>query len=147
NGAVHARWSDGRATTSVTRHCHYQRPRPSLMLAEVQQPERLLHISDAAALTDVQAALHPGWRSEAVSLLDDPRWRGQLVACHATVISGSDVDLDAALWRAIDGGSWVAPQLAVTSFLLDPEFEARAEQRLLSVTRRGPKVIAALVRV
>jgi hypothetical protein len=116
------------------------------MLAEMPQPERLLHISDVEALPAVQAALHPHWRDEARVLLGDPRWRGQLVACAAIVISGSDVDLEEALWRALDAGSWVAPQLVVTLFLLDPQFETRAEERLLSVTRRGPKVIAALVR-
>ena len=116
------------------------------MLADVILPERLLHFADPEALTSVVAALYASWRTEALALLGDPRWRGQLVACAAIVIAGSDRDLDVALWRALDGGSWVAPQLVVTAFLLDPEFEARAEERLLSVTRRGPKVIAALVR-
>jgi hypothetical protein len=116
------------------------------MLAEVTLPERLLHLPDATALNDIAIALHPGWHAEALGLLRELRWRDQLVACAAIVLYGGDVDLQAALWHAIDGGSWIAPQLVTTAFLLDRDFEPRAEDRLLSLTRRGPKVVASLVR-
>jgi len=50
------------------------------------------------------------------------------------------------LWRAIDGASWVAPQLVAAALIADPEFEARAAERLGDVMRRPPKTIGALVR-
>jgi hypothetical protein len=34
------------------------------------------------------------------------------------------------LWGRLDQGSWVAPQVAVVLFMIDPEFEAQARQRL-----------------
>ena len=51
-----------------------------------------------------------------------------------------------ALWRAIDGTSWVAPQLVAAAFVLDERFAAHAEERLLDVARRPPKTIGALLR-
>jgi hypothetical protein len=50
------------------------------------------------------------------------------------------------LWRAIDGASWIAPQLIACAFLGDSAFIVRAEERLLGVERRPPKTIGALVR-
>ena len=116
------------------------------MLADVTLPDRLLQCLDADAFAEVRANLHDDWRAEALRLLDDPRWRGQLVACAAIVLRGGDRELDAACWRALDGGSWVAPQLVATLFLHDPDFAPRVEERLLSVSRRSDKVIGALVR-
>jgi hypothetical protein len=116
------------------------------MLADFAHPEHLLHIPGRDTLDPVVALLHPEWRAEALTLLAETRWREQLVACAAIVLAGSDVELNAALWRALDGGSWVAPQLVATAFLVDPEFEPRAEERLLAVTRRSPKAVASLVR-
>ncbi|MGZ3443122.1 MAG: hypothetical protein ACXVDD_26555, partial [Polyangia bacterium] len=52
----------------------------------------------------------------------------------------------AALWRAVDGSSWVAPQLVAAAFVADGAFAARAAERLGDITRKPPKTIGALVR-
>lgn len=58
-------------------------------------------------------------------------WRGALVACAALHGACTLEALDL-LWEALDQGSWVAPQIAITLWMLDPRFEERARQRLLS---------------
>ncbi len=115
------------------------------MLADYASPPDLLLLSrDALAL--VSSLLHDDWRAEALRLLDDRNWRLQLVACAALVLSGGDDATEVGVWRALDQGSWIAPQLVATAFLLDAEFVARAEERLLDVRPRAPKAIGALVR-
>ncbi len=59
---------------------------------------------------------------------------------------GSDGAAFAQIWRAIDGASWIAPQLVACAFFGDVGFVAHAEERLLGVERRPPKTIGALVR-
>lgn len=115
------------------------------MLKDVPSPARLLHL-DGGVLADVGAALHASWRDEAVALLDERNWRGHVIACAAALLGGSSAPLNEAVWRAFDTGSWAAPQLVATAFLIDTQFDTRAEERLLSPSRRGPKAIAALVR-
>lgn len=60
-------------------------------------------------------------------------WRPQIVGAVAALLSptvhASWID---ALWVAADGGSWVSPQLAVTAWRLDPQFNVRARERVLS---------------
>ncbi|MBS2033783.1 hypothetical protein JST97_02295 [bacterium] len=68
--------------------------------------------------------------SEFSSLLNDG-WRPALVACVALFGQCSEALLEK-LWAALDRGSWVAPQMAVTLSLLDPNFPEKARQRLLS---------------
>jgi hypothetical protein len=115
------------------------------MLKDVPAPARLLHL-DGKVLDDVGAALHANWRDEAVLLLNERNWRGHVIACAAALIGGGGQAFEDAVWRAFDTGSWAAPQLVATAFLVDAQFEAHAEQRLLSPARRGPKAIASLVR-
>jgi hypothetical protein len=73
------------------------------------------------------------------------------LATTADAAGGLATTADAAatfapIWRAIDGASWVAPQLVACAFLVEPAFVARAEERLLGVERRPPKTMGALVR-
>lgn len=64
------------------------------------------------------------------ALFDDPDWRPHLVGALALLL-GRDAHLDAApLWRALDAGSWVTPQLVVTAFYADPLFAARVRERV-----------------
>ncbi|MCU1277568.1 MAG: hypothetical protein JWM53_1114, partial [bacterium] len=58
---------------------------------------------------------------------------------------GGDDSVLAALWHAIDGASWVAPQLVAAAFVADDAFERRAAERLGDAARRAPKTIGALV--
>lgn len=110
---------------------------------------------DPAAIDELRAALDDGWPAAALDLLAGG-WREQITAAAAIAVSAaargkplSDDPLDplrAALWRAIDGASWVAPQLVASALLADPEFEARAAERLADAMRRPPKTIGSLVR-
>ncbi|MFN8612804.1 MAG: macro domain-containing protein [Vulcanimicrobiota bacterium] len=58
-------------------------------------------------------------------------WRPALVACAALFGKCSEPLLEQ-LWEALDRGSWVAPQMAATLYLLDPNFTAKARRRLLA---------------
>jgi hypothetical protein len=100
---------------------------------------------DPAAMTAVAAALVGDWRVEAIELLA-LGWHEQLVAAAAIALGGGDAPSWAALWQAIDGSSWAAPQLVAAAAVADETFEARAAARLTDVSRRGPKTIGALVR-
>jgi hypothetical protein len=101
------------------------------------------------ALDEVRLALEGEWRAAAIELLAGG-WRDQVTAAAAIAVSaaeaGANDELMAALWRAIDTPSWVAPQLVAAALLADPQFEARAADRLAESTRRPPKTIGALVR-
>jgi hypothetical protein len=94
----------------------------------------------------VQEALSRSPHDEARELIAQSAWRAQLVGAAAVVLSGADESTCAALWQALDGGSWVAPQLAAAAFLVDPAFEGRTEERLLGTIRRPPKLLGSLVR-
>jgi len=98
----------------------------------------------AEAIDEVRAALDDSWRAAAIELLAGG-WRDQVTAAAAIAVAGADADLLAALWRAIDGASWVVPQLVAAALLADAEFERRAAERLTTVARRPPKTIGALV--
>lgn len=136
----------------------------------------LLQLRDATALRALEAALDDGWRDELAPLLaGDWHAQLVAAAAMAIGGHAADGDVSAVsagtagaareraqvatvdesarlasrlvdLWRAIDGASWVAPQLVACAFLVDPAFLARAEERLLGVERRPPKTLGALVR-
>ena len=63
-------------------------------------------------------------------LLDDANWRPHLVAALALVLDdGGRLDTGA-LWRAIDAGSWVTPQLVATAYFVDRTFPERVRERM-----------------
>ena len=101
------------------------------------------------AIAELRAALDDDWRAAAADLLAGG-WRDQVTAAAAIALGGANDARSAewapALWRAIDGASWVAPQLVAAALLADGDFEPRAAERLTEVTRRPPKTIGALVR-
>ena len=102
-------------------------------------------IGELRALLSADAREPSGWRDEAATLLAGP-WRDQVIAAAAVALGGADDHLCAKLWDAIDGTSWVVPQLVAAALLADPSFEPRAAERLGSPMRRPPKTIGALVR-
>ena len=63
-------------------------------------------------------------------LLDDTNWRPHLVAAVAVIVSGFNSEAVARLWKRVDCGSWVTPQITTALFLIDPEFESQARARL-----------------
>ena len=105
------------------------------------------------AIAELRAMLDDDWRSAAAALLAGS-WRDQVTAAAAiavATVNGAAPDpraaeWSAALWRAIDGASWVVPQLTAAALLADADFEPRGADRLTDVSRRPPKTIGALVR-
>ncbi len=116
-----------------------------MLRALVPEASRLLS-PEPGAMAQVRAALVGEWRVEAIELLRGG-WREQITAAAALALGGGgDAPPVEALWRAIDGASWVAPQLVATAFVVDGSFAARAAERLCGVARLPPKSIGALVR-
>ena len=99
------------------------------------------------AIAELEGELDDDWRSDALALLAGG-WRDQVTAAAAIALGGAPADdpLLAVLWLAVDGSSWVAPQLVAAAAMVDGAFEARAAERLGDPTRRAPKTIGALVR-
>jgi hypothetical protein len=63
-------------------------------------------------------------------LFDGLNWRPHLVGAVALAKYGYERDVFRKVWEAIDHGSWVTPQLVAVAFWHDPEFAARAVERL-----------------
>ena len=59
-------------------------------------------------------------------------WRFHLVACGVMLAGLNSAELLDQLWIVLQRGSWVAPQIAATAFLLDAAFTERA---LEAITR------------
>ena len=66
------------------------------------------------------------------ALFDDPNWRPHLVGAIALVAADGRLGEASALWRAVDAGSWVTPQLVVTALFVDPRFSERLVERMES---------------
>jgi hypothetical protein len=65
------------------------------------------------------------------ALLQDANWRPHLVGAIAMLLQPSlDHKL---LWHAVDGGSWVTPQLVVTAMFVDPMFREQARSRVAAL--------------
>jgi hypothetical protein len=80
--------------------------------------------------------------AELEALFLERNWRCHLVGAATLLATGAGVRRLDALWGALERGSWAAPQLAATTWLLDEEFEPRARKLILADT--WPKTLAAL---
>ena len=91
------------------------------------QPE-----GDVAALKAIVQAAAPSLEADIVALLSPAHgWRPQVVgASAAIVIGGVSEPAIRALWAALEEPCWTSPQLAAATFLLDPDFDARARRRI-----------------
>lgn len=82
-------------------------------------------------ISGTQSVLEPakdgGWID---ALFDDPNWRPHLVGAIALVLDDTEHFAPTGLWRAVDAGSWVTPQLVVTAYFVDPEFPHRVIERI-----------------
>jgi hypothetical protein len=63
------------------------------------------------------------------ALFDDPNWRPHLVGAIALIVDDGRHLPVAGLWRAVDAGSWVTPQLVVTAYLVDSSFSDQCRLR------------------
>lgn len=66
------------------------------------------------------------------AMFASPDWRPHLIAATALLLDGRRRLDPAAMWRAIDAGSWVTPQLVATAYLIDPAFVERLRERIES---------------
>jgi hypothetical protein len=64
------------------------------------------------------------------ALFDDPNWRAHLVGAIAILLDGGARLDTVAMWRALDSGSWVTPQLVVTAYFADPVFPEHLIERV-----------------
>lgn len=96
---------------------------------------KLLNLADndaSVVLRRIQRALtHEGANRFIFLLLEDCNWRPQLVGCLACLLR-PDFDATGSLWRAIDAGSWITPQLAVVLLCLDRNFIRETRVRVES---------------
>jgi hypothetical protein len=113
---------------------------------EVPVPEHLellwLESDGARTVVDrvARALVEPEPQRWIDAMLDDPNWRPHLVAALAYLLD-DERRLDCRpLWRAMDAGSWVIPQLAVTACYVDADFVRAARDR---VARRCPVRVPA----
>jgi hypothetical protein len=93
------------------------------------------------------------------ALLAERDWRPHLPAAIAFLLDRGLTLQREPLWRAIDAGSWVTPQLAVVAYFSDPCFAASATLRLNRFAAQpdglpesegqanAPKIIASLLGV
>ena|ERR1019366_374612 len=91
-----------------------------------------LHGSDTDVVIDrIQLAMQSEELTRwAAALFDDPNWRAHLVGAIAVLLDGGARLTTDPLWRAIDAGSWVTPQLVVTAYFADPKFPEHLISRL-----------------
>lgn len=64
--------------------------------------------------------------AEVRALLLDDNWRVTVAGVAAALALGPSPRVCEALWRALECGSWVAPQLAGAAFVLDRQFAEKA---------------------
>jgi hypothetical protein len=82
-------------------------------------------------LARIQAALSTdGPQAWVDALFSDPNWRPHLVGAATLLLDEKRVLDCAALWEAIDRGSWVTPQLVATGYFVDPAFQDQVKRRL-----------------
>lgn len=64
------------------------------------------------------------------ALFASPDWRPHLIGAVALILDGGRRLDSSAMWKAIDAGSWVTPQLVTTAYLIDPSFGDRLRERI-----------------
>ncbi len=98
--------------------------------------EYLLHLNNndgnlEPVLDNIATALEsPDAEKWGGSLLADSNWRPHLVGAFAALLAKEPAPYIPFLWQAIDGGSWVTPQLVATARIVDPDFSAEVMARV-----------------
>jgi len=64
------------------------------------------------------------------ALFASPDWRPHLLGAVALILDAGRRFDPSPLWKAIDAGSWVTPQLVTAAYLIDPAFAARLRDRI-----------------
>lgn len=94
----------------------------------------LLNLGDGASEAVRRATVclgrSPSAASEITSTFEVDGWREHLVGAVALLASPAEARPIESLWRRVDRGSWVSPQLVATLSLTDPEFRQTAPAAL-----------------
>jgi len=102
-----------------------------------------------AALRRLRAVLDASEWSEAhlEALLAGLNWRPHLVGAVASLMVEDSHNMVPWLWRTLDTGSWVAPQICTALSFVQPSFVEAAHTRILAPNEPRPncKVIASLL--
>jgi hypothetical protein len=102
-----------------------------------------------AALRRLRAVLDASEWSEAhlEALLGGLNWRPHLVGAVASLMLEYSHKKVPWLWRTLDKGSWVAPQICTALSFVQPSFVETARTRILALNEPRPncKVIASLL--
>jgi len=96
-----------------------------LELLGLHQPGAQIVISRIQRALDVGPSQH--WID---ALFDDPNWRPHLVGAIALILDSRQTLKPSALWRAVDAGSWVLPQLVVCAHIVDSDFPSQCRDRI-----------------
>jgi hypothetical protein len=93
-----------------------------------------LHTADgeraAAFIRDALVGSGAGAEDELLRMLEGANWRPQLVAAVAVIAGALTPKIEAAMWKVLDVGSWVSPQLVVALSMRAPSFLPEALRRL-----------------
>lgn len=81
--------------------------------------------------------------NDIISLLSAVNWRYHNIACVFIALGFSSSRILEALWKRVNEGSWVSPQLAATAALVDSEFKTKASA-LIASSKTNYKSIVAL---
>jgi hypothetical protein len=64
------------------------------------------------------------------ALFASPDWRPHLIGAVALILDAGRRLEPSGMWKAIDAGSWVTPQLVAAAYLIDPRFADRVRDRI-----------------
>jgi len=80
--------------------------------------------------------------ADTLLLLRARNWRVHLMACSVMILGLRAPALLDALWSRLADGSWVAPQLAATAYLVDSGFAQHGTELLSAPNSAGKSVVA-----
>jgi hypothetical protein len=69
-------------------------------------------------------------------------WRTNLVGCGVMLLGGATPALIDGLWGRLYRGSWIAPQLAVTAYLLDRSFQGKGLELIADNPERSKSTLS-----
>jgi hypothetical protein len=111
-----------------------------MLLGGIDLPDAADLIARVTKALDARTAPH-----YVALLLSQPDWRLHLIAAVAHLLDERGKLGRDPLWRTIDAGSWVTPQLVATASLRDGQFDMNARARV--EPGRAPKLVASILGV
>lgn len=97
----------------------------------------LLHGVEPSLAQRIRRVQGADARAGVLAMLAQPAWDQHLVAAVWVCSAEIDDTVRDALWRRIEAGSWVSPQLLVAARRVDPSFAERVDGLVLEPTARN----------